>query len=356
MADIRAWRDIDAAWLTSALRAGGIDCEVAGFSTNPVGTGQLGSCILFDLDYKQAAPDAPASVIGKFPGEGEESRSAGAALGNYVREVKFYQLLQPRARITTPICYFAEVDETTHDFVILMENLAPAEQGDQLDGASLDQTRLAVIEAAKMSAAFWNDETLDTYAWVNESQEAPVVLTQELSSGLWAGFCARYANRMTPLARQIGDGASANIDAYLEYRKGNKSLIHCDYRPDNMMFQTPAGGAPITVLDWQSFAYGPPAADIGYFIAGAIDAETRRANEDELLALYIAELARQNVTGYERAEMLRHYVSGAYGLFFTAFVASMLVSQTDRGDDMFFRMLNGAADLIKDHGADNWFT
>ena len=33
----------------------------------------------------------------------------------------------------------------------------------------------------------------------------------------------------------------------------------------------------------------------------------------------------------------------------------MLVTQTARGDDMFFRMLNGAVDLISDHDALDWY-
>ena len=61
------------------------------------------------------------------------------------------------------------------------------------------------------------------------------------------------------------------------------------------------------------------------------------------------------MSNYDRNDFLRHYVAGAYQHFFTAYFAAMLVTQTERGDNMFFRMLNGAVDLISDHDALDWY-
>ena len=112
---------------------------------------------------------------------------------------------------------------------------------------------------------------------------------------------------------------------------------------------------PVTVVDWQSFGYGPPAADVGYFIAGAVGADVRRRHGDALLALYLDELERQGAGPYDADALKRHYVAGAYQHFLTAFFAAMVVTQTPRGDDMFFKMLDGAVDLVTDLGADSWF-
>ena len=62
-------------------------------------------------------------MVGKFPSSGEQSRATGVALGNYLREVRFYQQLAPTALIHTPRCYFTEVDEATSDFVLIMEEV-----------------------------------------------------------------------------------------------------------------------------------------------------------------------------------------------------------------------------------------
>lgn len=355
MPDIRHWSDIDETWLSDALRSGGVDAKVRAFEAGKVGTGQVGDCVRFKLDYESAAPDAPKTIVGKFPADAPESRAAGIQLSNYLREVKFYQLLQPRTKITTPRCFYTDVNEETHDFVLIMGDLAPAEQGDQLVGVTMDEARQVVKEAAKLHSSFWNDMALDDYWWVMNTKDAPSPFEPEMIAGLWEGFKARYGDRVTPQARQIGDAMMSNLDAQNDFRGGSRTLIHSDFRPDNMLFNRQDPNAPVTVVDWQSFGFGPAGADVGYFISGAIAPEIRRENESALLDLYLSEMDRLGVPDYDREEFIRHYISGAYQHFLTAFFAAMLVTQTERGDNMFFRMVNGAVDLIADHDAMDWY-
>jgi aminoglycoside/choline kinase family phosphotransferase len=352
--DIRTWHAIDAAWLNAVLAQGGIDADVRSFTAKRVGTGQIGDCVRFALDYVSAPPDAPRSLVGKFPSESAESRETGISLGNYHREVKFYQLLQKRAGISTPHCYFSDVNEGTHEFVLMMEDLAPAEQGDQLTGVDIDTAMRVVVEAARLHAAFWEDETLDDLPWVSGSRDAPNPIQPELVAALWTGFVERYGKRITPEARRIGDAMSVNLDAYQAIREGARTMVHADFRPDNMLFATTPDGRPVTVVDWQSFGYGPGAADVGYFVAGALPVDLRRAHEALLLRAYTDELEHLGAGPYPPNELIRHYIAGAFQHFFTAYFAAMLVTQTPRGDEMFFKMLNGAVDLIKDHGAESW--
>src|SRR6185436_11992793 len=93
---------------------------------------------------------------------------------------------------------------------------------------------------------------------------------------------------------------------------GPRCLTHNDFRPDNMMFGGPAGGHPVTVLDWQSFAYGAGATDVAYFLAGALPADVRRAHEPQLLRLYHDTLTGLGVARYAMADLRRHYARGAY--------------------------------------------
>ena len=60
---------------------------------------------------------------------------------------------------------------------------------------------------------------------------------------------------------------------------------------------------------------------------------------------------QHGVRGYGMADLKRHYGQGGYLLFLTAFFAAMIVTQTDRGDDMFLQMIGGAVDHMLDHGA-----
>jgi hypothetical protein len=336
-------------WLTSVLRAGGVSAKVEGFKATRVGTGQIGQSIRFDLSYADRADGAPASIVGKFPAPEPESRATGAALGNYIREVNFYKFLAPTALIATPKCYFADVDPATSAFVLMMEDLAPAEQGDQLKGCTLEQARLAVVEAAKLHASHWNDSAIEELAWVSGTRAAGAVGSADPNAlkGLWQAFCARYGDRITPDARRVGEVLTANFDVYESYYRGPKSLVHIDYRPDNMMFATAAGGRPVTVLDWQSLAFGCGVTDVTYFLAGALSREDRRRLEQELLREYREKLHELGVD-YPFDRLWRDYRSRAFALFLVAFYASVLVTQTARGDDMFMAMIQSATDQIMD--------
>ncbi len=351
--DIRRPGAVDADWLTRVLQAGGVDAVVSGFKAKNVGSGQIGESVRFTLDYARGGEGAPASIVGKFPSPDDDSRNTGVMLGNYAREVMFYRHLAKSALISTPRCWFTDVDAPTGEFVLMMEDLAPAEQGDQLRGCSLDQARLVVEQAARLHASHWGDDGLDDLPWVSGTKAAPAsAVTPDLVRSLWVSFRERYAERLQPHWIEVGEKLSASgWGAYGERHTGPRCLVHHDFRPDNMMFGTAAGGKPITVLDWQSVTYGAGATDVAYFLAGALPPEVRRANESALLGLYLATLRDLGVSGYGEADLARDYAVGGFQLFLTAFFASMIVVRTARGDDMFMQMLGSASDHILDHDA-----
>lgn len=346
--DIRRPGDATADWLTRVLQAGGVDAVVSGFTAKNVGTGQIGDSVRFKLDY--ARGEGPASIVGKFPAAGDASRATGVALGNYQREVNFYKHLAKTAGINTPRCFFTDIDDTSHEFVLMMEDLAPAAQGDQLTGVSLDTARLVLEQSAMLHASHWGDDGLDDLPWVQGSKHATSPITTEMVVGIWQGFRARYGDRVSPLAVEIGEVMSSTWGRD-SARVGPRCLMHNDFRPDNMMFATAEGGHPMTTVDWQTAGYGVGAADVAYFLGGAITPEERRTHEKALLDGYHAKLTSLGVSGYSRDDLNTDYAAGTFQLFLTAFFAAMVVTQTERGDNMFFVMLNGAAAQIDDVGA-----
>lgn len=337
------------AWLTDVLRAGGVEARVRAFTAKGVGAGQIGESVRFTLEFDGDPGAAPRSLVGKFPSPGDESRATGVALGNYIREVNFYRHLAPTALIATPRCYFTDVDPATSEFVLMMEDLAPAEQGDQLAWSSLERTRLAVEQAARLHASHWNDPAIDDLPWVSATRAAGASpANPESVTMLWRGFCERYGDRVDAACRKVGDTMCANFAAFPSLDAGPRCLTHNDFRPDNMMFGTAAGGRPLTVLDWQSVSFGCGATDVAYFLGGALPVEVRRTEERGLVADYHRHLTDLGVSGYSAEDAWRDYRSHAFTLFLTAFFAAMIVTRTPRGDDMFFVMLEGAAQQILD--------
>lgn len=338
-------------WLTAVLRRAGHEVTVRDMKAKRVGTGQVGESVRFELTYQGDAKNAPRTIVGKFPSSDEESRATGVNFGNYIREVNFYHQFAPNAGVTTPVCLHADVELETSEFILMMEDLAPAEQGDQMRGLSLEQTKLALDEAAKLHASHWDDLSIDDLAWVTDTKAAPPVATPELMNMLWVGFRERYGERIPADCIEIGEAITRNFDFYRNGYEGPRCLIHMDFRPDNMMFGTPAGGYPLAVVDWQSLGFGCGMSDISYFLSGALKREDRRKHERALLEGYLAKLQALGVKNYTIDDVWAGYARYSFSLFIMAFAASMIVERTPRGDDMFFAMMRGGADHVLDVNA-----
>ena len=76
---------------------------------------------------------------------------------------------RPPSTISRPHCYFAALESGTANVVLVMEDLAPAEQGDQISGCSVEQATMAIDEAAKLHGPRWGDPTLGDLTWLDRS-------------------------------------------------------------------------------------------------------------------------------------------------------------------------------------------
>jgi hypothetical protein len=77
-----------------------------------------------------------------------------------------YREIGARARIRVPALHHGAADPSNGDFVMLLEDLAPARVGDQLEGCTAQQARLAVTSIAKCHATCWQDPRLASLGWL----------------------------------------------------------------------------------------------------------------------------------------------------------------------------------------------
>ena len=265
---ISAPEQVTPEWLTTVLRAAGeLDSgRVSGIERTAVGTGQVGDSIRFTITYEGGA--GPDTVVGKFPAADETSRAAAAATRTYEVETRFYQQLRDRVAITTPRPYVALLDVEANDFVLLMNDLAPAEQGDQLAGCGPDEAALAMEEAAQLHAPVWGDATLSELAWLDRSSTDGQAFYIQLMSMFYPGFLERYGDRVDPEVVEVGNRLVPHLGAYLSHRPEPLTAAHGDYRLDNMLF-TP-DGTTLTTVDWQTVALAPGVTDVSYFLGTSL--------------------------------------------------------------------------------------
>jgi hypothetical protein len=271
-------------------------------------------------------------------------------LRHYEREVRFYQEIAPTVDMRVPACHHAEWTSATNDFVLVLEDMAPARQGDQLTGCRLDQALVAVRELAKLHGPRWDDPTLFDVEWMEHPSDSATPSAQlgVMWQMFFPGFTETYRPHLTDDEFELAETFGGRIAEWASQRTGPYAVTHGDYRLDNMLFATPEGGPPVTTVDWQTPGHGAPIVDLSYFCGAAMPPEERRQHDRTFVAAYAEALGAYSITLDEDwlwEEYRRHTFAG----LMVAVVASQIVTLNDRSEAMFgamaSRSLRHALDL-----------
>jgi aminoglycoside/choline kinase family phosphotransferase len=335
-------------WLTAALRSSGcLDGTVIDTAITPVGTGQMCDSVRIALTY-DSNTSAPASLVAKLPAADETSRATAVALRNYEKEVRFYQELAPLLDVRTPLVFHAALDPSLSSFVLLLEDLAPATVGDQISGCTVAEAHRAIAELTRLHAPRWGDTSLAQLPWLvgttSGGDGAPSV--SAVLPLLWAGFQERHGDKVDATMRAAGDHFFGNLDGWAAQRPTPRTITHGDYRLDNLLFHPDRD--EVAVVDWQTCALGPGAADAAYFVGAGLVPHDRRAHEDALVLQYHSRLVDAGVDDYTLDDCWTDYRRGAWSGVLMAVGAAMMVERTDRGDTMFLTMLERHAHQVAD--------
>jgi Phosphotransferase enzyme family len=236
-----------------------------------------------------------------------------------------------------------EFDEESHDFVLVLEDLAPAQPGNQLTGCTVEQARLAVVEAARLHGPRWDDPTLHDIDWLQRrTARADAELLATACGHFLPKFLETYGKYFSTDQQRLVESFVPKVAGWIEGRKGPLTLGHGDYRLDNLMFGTPEGGPPVAAVDWQTPNHGQAATDVSYFMGAGLMPNVRRSVENGIIDEYLGVLRSYDVD-YSRDAFWRDYVHDTFAGLVMAIVASQVVTPTERGEAMFAAMATRAA-------------
>ncbi|MEN8160530.1 MAG: phosphotransferase [Myxococcota bacterium] len=338
--------------VTRCLReAGHAKADVRGLQGTRIGTGQIGQCVRYELELAGDPGDTPRTLVGKFPSDDPKSRQTGVQLRNYWKEVSFYQQLQPRLGIRTPRCYYARIEGQGPEHALLLEDLAPAEQGDQLAGCTPAVARAAVLELVGLHAPTWCDDSLRALEWLGTPDANTVVIGRALYQAQLPAFLERFRERLAPDEVGIIERAAGSSGPPFQPLGDVFTAVHVDYRLDNLLIDETKEPPGIAAVDWQSLTLGNPLADVAYFLGAGLLPDDRRAVEREIVDAYHQGLVEAGVEGYDRERCWSDYRRGVFAGFAVTVVAAPLVQQTDRGDEMFTAMARRHARHALDLGS-----
>lgn len=329
--------------LTAALAAEGHAATVTALDVEPVGTGQMGRSYRLRPTYAGDPGGLPTSFVAKVPGGNPAIRATVA--GAYRTEVEFYRHHAARLAVRVPRCWHAWATDDATDFLLLMDDLAPAAQGDQIAGCDVAEARRAVENLAGLHGPRWCDPTLadDGMAAADPEQ---VGLIGAMLPPMTEMFVARMGDRLPAADAEVLRAVGPVVADWLLARPERFAPVHGDYRLDNLMFH-PDG--PVTALDWQTVALGLPGRDLAYFCATSLRTDDRRAHEHEVVAAYHRALLAHGVPGHPLEECLDDYRFGLLQAPLIIVMGCGMSSPTDRGDAMFLAMTERACAALRDH-------
>ncbi len=214
---------ITAEWITQALRLHKENEPMAvtclAIEEIGSGVGLMGTILRCHLTYAHAPEGRPDSVIVKMASGRHKNLRMARRLGLYKREYDFYRLLSADAPINTPQLFYADFDDETHRFVLVLEDLRAMAMVDQFTGADEGQALVAIRAAAKLHGYYWKKESeLIQSGFSLVLNRRRRFLFQELYSDHLKTALRNFDDYFTPSNRRLAEYLGAGMAQHL---KGN---------------------------------------------------------------------------------------------------------------------------------------
>jgi hypothetical protein len=335
--------DVTPAWLGAVLGA-----DVREVDTSPIGTGQTGATYRVSATYATDGVLPPTFAI-KLPAQDDSVRER-VALG-YLSEVEFYTDVADRVRIPVPGCFYSDIADDGTDFVLVLADMAPAVQGDQIAGCTPQEAQLAVEALAGLHGPSWCDRAwldLPTIVMPKPGDEAAANGLGDVSKVAADITIDKLGDRISAEDRETLTAAMGLVTPWLLAGPKRFALMHGDYRLDNMLFDPDR--TRITVVDWQTMGVGLPARDLAYFTATSLAPEVRSEIEEDLVRRYHEALLGYGVTDYDADTCWRDYRLGIIQAPLITGLGFAFAASTERGDEMILTMLHRGCRAIRELG------
>jgi hypothetical protein len=277
--------EITNSWLTDIQREIGKleNAIVVNHSIKPLAIG-IGSAniVRIILEYDFPEDNTLSSMIAKFVSV-QKIPHAEKLKEFSEREVVFYTHLGSNSGISTPQCFYAEIDEQSGDYLLLMEDMSKCRVGD-LSG-KLGDVEIAIKHLARFHAKWWNCDQLNKMPWGILFSPA-----SEKNEGLFKTFVNSllhvkeiYGNKIPETFCLVADRLqNAEVSIFTD---DSLTLVHGDYHPGNIFFQSNNEGR-FAVFDWEAVHNGCAGEDLARIITLGLTQEQREFYQNSLVKLY----------------------------------------------------------------------
>jgi len=291
------------------------------------GVGLMSSIARADLTL---ASGAHRSVIVKVIAQ-TENVGISKELNFYSNEVNFYRYLAASCPVPVPACLFADIDADTQDFLLILEDMGDAAAGDQIAGCDEALMAQAFFRAGQLHGRYW-DKT-EQFDWLRY-QNVPALNQFRRDAIFIPGvkptiemFPHHFRGNLAEVVEKIGDQF---VQIFERAMSGPQTVIHGDYRIDNMLLPERDGQVEIVAVDWQNTTGGKGPHDLAYFASQSCEPAVRRAKEMSALRDYHQILLDEGAKNYSFDQCLEDY---RLNLLITMITPIAICGTLDAGND-----------------------
>lgn len=332
--------------LTPAWFRGQLGWQVDHVDIHEIGAGIGVSSAVYRA--RLTGDDVPESVVVKLTAIDPAAAFTSTVLRMYSREAAFFNGLVSDVPIRVPAGHHAAVSDDGADFVVVMEDLAGNRMLDQTELMTDADAERAIDALAVWQANWWNrvDGMCESGAAVALADPIyPAMLPSLFDEGWEKLNASRHCVPPEPL-QPVGPKFGAAVAAMLgSLSDGPMTLLHGDFRTDNMMFDP---DDQLILMDFQLIGVGSAAYDLAYFIGSCLDVDAAR--ERALFDRWVAALVANGVPESDLDAMWEKYRIAAVFCLVYPVVASRgmdldVPREAALANAMMSRQARGAVDL-----------
>jgi aminoglycoside/choline kinase family phosphotransferase len=304
---------LTAEWLTGALRSTGtiadarvISCHVELFGE---GKGFSGQIARVALSYDSSEASAPVSIIAKFQFAPLDPDIRAAVFHSriYEREFRFYRDVAQHVALRTPQVYYSALKTETGECLLLLEDLAPAQTLNMLQGCTAEDAALVLRHLATFHADWWEHPRLSDMDWLPAFDDQ-AENDQRLYAQAWEVFLKKVGDLLTDGLVPLGVRLKNHVVAVKRYLgRQPRTFLHGDFHLHNLLFDATPTARTLAVIDWQACSSGRATRDVAHFLVTGLPPDKRRAYELDLLRLYHTVLTEHRVQNYSFEQCLHDY-------------------------------------------------
>lgn len=259
-----------------------------------------------------AGKSGPASTVAKMSSEDEVTAALGSALRLFLREVQFYRELAHEAGIAVPKVYFADSEEDTGRYVLLLEEAGRIGDANPQHDLAVSEAEKVVTALAAMHAKWWDSERLRDYPWlISSSSRSYSAAVQRKYTQAWPGILERIGDRFPKGVREIGEALGPKVTRLYDRASSPPvTLTHGSPRPQNMYLRGDPASPEVMLISWQAVGIRPGPWDLSICLAMGLPVEDRRSHENRLLRRYHDALLAAGIRDYSFERALSDYRVG----------------------------------------------